>query len=269
MNLLQRYSCNVTISGLCLAAVTGAYAQVSSIDSAVIVPRVFNNIPGATFTGVNTFVNPNIGVISLSEAGVSAPTGFANRDIWQFANGASAYNFQNNDYFSASLNLTLTDTADSPRKEAGFLFSDPSGSFGGDVQLFVDSDGHEVVQIGGISFYAFAPTHVPPYTTGQTINLGMSYTVNPGTGNNAFQFSANGVYSPYFDFATGQGIGNEPGSTPNTLGGYFQIQNDPANQSNGGTALFGDISITSVPEPSTLAFLGLGIVSLLFRRRRI
>jgi hypothetical protein len=92
---------------------------------------------------------------------------------------------------------------------------------------------------------------------------------------NAFQYSANGLFAntgtggtTYYDLGPGVGAGSIGG---NALGGYLQIQNDPSNPSNNGTAVFGDITITPapVPEPSTLAFLGLGIVSLLFRRRRI
>jgi hypothetical protein len=80
---------------------------------------------------------------------------------------------------------------------------------------------------------------------------------------NALQFSANGVYSPVEDFGVGAGIG-----AGSTLGGYYQIQTDANNPANAGQALFSDISI-SVPEPSTLAFLGLGMVTLLLRRRHI
>ena len=41
---------------------------------------------------------------------MSAPTGWANRDVWYFSanGGSSAYQFQNNDYFHASFQVTLT-----------------------------------------------------------------------------------------------------------------------------------------------------------------
>ena len=91
----------VTVLGF--MAATGAYAQIGTINSSVVTPRVFNDIPGATFTSINSYN------ISLSETGVSAPSGYANRDIWQFSNnGSTAYQLQSGDYFNASFNLKLT-----------------------------------------------------------------------------------------------------------------------------------------------------------------
>src|ERR1039457_2208758 len=113
------------VTFLGLVAATGAYAQVSSINSAVITSRVFNDIPGATFTSVNGFFT------SLSEAGVSRPApGGANRDIWRFSNnGSTAYQLQSGNYFNASFNLTLTGSG-TPGigLEAGWLLSNPSGN---------------------------------------------------------------------------------------------------------------------------------------------
>ena len=261
MVCLQRYRYYAAL--IVLGTGTGVYAQVSSINSATITPRVFNDIPGASFSGANLYQPPTSSSISLSEANVSAATGFADRDVWQFSNNGatSAYQFQNNDYFHVSLDLTLTGSPITPRKEAGFLFSTASS---GDIQFIVNTDGHEVVQFGGIGSYSFSVSNGMSYTSGTTITIGMTY-FQDSNGRNALMFSANGVNSPVQEFAAGAGIGN--GST---LGGYFQIQNDPANPSNSGSAAFANISISPVivPEPSATALIGAGMVFLLWRYRR-
>jgi hypothetical protein len=264
MKFLQRCACNAALIGLCVAVANGAYAQVSTINSAIVEPRVFNDISGATLTTVSSYP----GTISFNEAGVSQSNGFANRDVWQFSNngGTSAYQFQNGNYFQASFNLKLTGTPITPRKEAGFLFSTVND---GDIQFIVNTDGHEVVQFGGISFYSFSGANIVHYNSGDTINLGMRYFMD-GNGDNALQFFANGNASPVFDFTSGVGSGALDIGNGSTLGGYFQIVNDPANPSNGGSAIFGNITIA--PEPSTLTFLGVGIVTLagvVSRRRRM
>lgn len=254
-SLLKRVyllSCGALL-GLCTAGV--AIAQVNTINGVVVTPRVFNDVPSATF-----FDSVHYPWLWMAEQGVSSPTGFANRDAWQFSanNGVSAYQFQNSDYFSASFNLTLGGLPISPRKEAGFLLSSSSV---GDIQFIVNTDGHEVVQFGGISFYSFSGSQGLTYNSGDTIHLGMNYFMD-GAGRNALQFFANNLVSPVFEFAAGQGIGN--GST---LGGYFQIVNDPNNPNNSGYALYQNINITPIPEPSTAVLLSLGGLAFLFRRR--
>ena len=274
MNTLHRYTCKVTLVGFCLAAASGAYAQVSSINSAIIMPRVYNDIPAA----VGSYNNSYPGLITLGESGVSAPTGYADRDVWYFSNngGVSPYLFQNNDYFNASMSVQLTGNDTSIDLEGGWLFSNPSGGFGGDLQFIVKDNG-EIVQFGGPSFYGFSANDggpLPNYVLGQTLILGLNYVVDPNTGANAFQYSVNGLFAntgtggtTYYDLGAGVGAGSLAPGIP--LGGYFQIQNDPANPNNAGQVVFDDITIRSVPEPSTLAFLSLGIVPLLLRRRRI
>ncbi len=252
------------VAVLGLASATAALAQISTISSAVISPRVFNDVPGATFTPVNNYPS----LVSLSETGVSAPTGFANRDVWQYSNnGTTPYMFAHNEYFTASFNLTLTDSADSPRKETGFLLSSTSV---GDIQFIVNSDGHEVVQFGGSSFFSFNATYGLTYHSGQTINLSLTYTVDPITGNNALLLAANGIYSPFLDFGPGYGNGSPDIGDGSTLGAYFQIVNDPANPNNSGTATFSNIAIgpAVIPEPSGLAIMGLGMLGLFSRLRR-
>jgi hypothetical protein len=272
-------ACKLTFIGLGLSAASGAHAQVGSIHS-VAIYHVFNDMPTATVTSANSYP----GSVTLSESGVTrAASGGLNRDVWQFSNngGASGYQFQNNDYFDASFSLTLTGSGTSGVDlEAGWLLSNPSGGFGGDLQSLVTAAG-VVVQFGGPSYYPFSPAaggypgaggSVANYALGQTYIMGMNYVIDPHTGLNAFQYSVNGQYaasSPgdtYFDLGPGVGIGSIGG---NPVGGYFQIGNDPNNPNNNGTAVFGNISImAATPEPGTLALLGLGIAPFLFRRFR-
>ena len=282
MNSSQRCTCKVAIIGLCLAAASGAYAAgVGSINSAYIDPNsIFQpQIPGSVFTGVSNLGNPQIGTLAvfLNEANVGNPGGglntYANQNAWFFSadGGLTPYQFQAGDYFHASFSLTLSGGTPLKDLEAGFLFNNPSGNFGGNLQIPVVNNG-VIFQAGGPSFFPFSPaaggTSVPNYVVGTTITEGLNYVVDPITLLNAFQYSVNGVYalsSPgntYFDLGTGF-----VGSPGDTLGGYFQIQTTGnPNSPNNGTAVFDNISI---PEPSTLAFLGLGMVTLLFRRRRI
>lgn len=118
MKTLKRYTCYATIIGL--AAATGAYAQISSgsavfqnititgdpaINSDIVHTRVFNDYPSATLATVNNYPS----LVSFSESNVVAPTGFANRDDWRFSSdgGVSDHLFQNDEYRSVSLSLTL------------------------------------------------------------------------------------------------------------------------------------------------------------------
>ncbi len=220
----KRYS---TLIGLALVAANGAFAQ---INSAAYHPREFNDIPGATLTVVSNYPS----LISFSEQNVSAPTGFANRDVWRFSSdsGATPHQFSNDEFFTATMTLTLTGDPISPRKEAGFLLS----TIGGDGQFIVNTDGHEVVAFGGpFPFYAFPRT----FNSGDTVTLGITYFLDPSTGKRSIIYSANCLQSPILPFTDlEQGI-----IDGSTLGGYFQIVNSPSNPTNSGSAVYQNIQI--------------------------
>ena len=249
---------SIVSSGSCLAALAclcsiTALGQVTSIDSVVVNTRVFNDVPGSTLAAINNYPS----LVLFDDHNVSAPTGFANRHVWQFSNdgGSTAYQFKNDDFFSASITLTLSADPASPRKEAGFLFN----TAGGDGQFIVNTDAHEVVAFGGpLPFYAFPAT----FNSGDTITLGIDYFLD-SNGKRAVIYSANGVQSPPQEFTNlEQGIIDN-----STLGGYLQVVNsngDPA--SNYGLAVFQNIQIGQVPEPPPLALLALGLPLLLIWR---
>ena len=272
-------SVTLTVAGICFAAVTamaqnsgqavfsnisitpiGPNSLAGTMNGAFLDIHAFNDAPSSIATVNNSYP----GSVTFNEANVWNPgsTGLE-RDIWYFSNngGASAYNFQAGDYFSASFNLTLSGGWVGHDLEGGFLFSNPSGTWGGDDQLLAVGQGGNagtVVQFGGPSYYPFSPAaggfpgvggSVPNYINGTTVNMTFVYTIDPSTHANAFEYAVNGQFAAntttgdYFDL---KGAVGNPGDY---LGGYFQL--------------------TPTPEPSTLALLGLGVLPLarLLRRR--
>jgi hypothetical protein len=260
MNSLQRYTCKAAIIGLCLAAASGAYAQFGTppINSAVITPRVWNDFPGA----VGNYVNSYPGSITLGESGQynTGPSGFANRDIWQFSNdGSTAYTLQAGDTtFTASMSLDVTG-ATTVDNEAGFIIPNANGSFGGgDLQFIADPQSGFLGFFGGPGYWNSGFT----YVAGTDITMQIAYWQTGATGNMQFSVTDGTTVTSPVQSWTGNLVGD-------VLGGYFQLQgiDNSAGPGTSGQAVFDDISI--VPEPSVLAMLGLGLLPLarLLRRR--
>lgn len=241
----------------------GAGSQASTMNGAYLNIHAFNDAPSSVETTTGTYPS-----ITFNESNVANGKGGLERDVWYFSNdgGADPYTFQSGDYFTASFNLTLTGGQPGIDLEGGFLFSNPSGNFGGDDQVVAVGQGGNagtVVQFGGPSYYPFSPEaggypgkggSVPNYVLGQTISMTFIYTVDPNTGANAFEYAVNGQYAAsavgddYFDISSSlPGVG----SAGDYLGGYFQL--------------------TPTPEPSTLALLSLGLLPMawLLRRRAL
>src|SRR5882724_4727314 len=148
MSMYQHCTRNVALISLGFAM--AASAQISTINSANIHPREFNDVPGSTLTVVNNYP----ALISIHDQNVSAPSGFANRHVWRYSSdsGATPFRFSNDTFFSVFMDVTLTGDPISPRKEAGFLLN----SIGGDGQFIVNTDSHEVVAFGGpFPFFSF------------------------------------------------------------------------------------------------------------------
>lgn len=224
MTSFNRSSCWIALIGF--ATATGAYAQ---INSAAYHPRTYNDVPGSLLTVVSNYPS----LIAFSDRNVSAPTGFANRHVWQFSadSGVTAYKFGNDTFFTVSMTVTLTGDPAAPRKEAGFLLD----TIGGQGQFIVNTDGHEIVAFGGpLPFYAFPAT----FQSGDTVTLGMTY-FRGADGKRYIIYSANCLQSPPKEFTNlEQGIIDN-----STLGGYLQVVNAPTVATNSGVALFQDIQI--------------------------
>jgi hypothetical protein len=260
--MLNRCIRRTLLAGTILLAASGAFAQVSSINSAVVQPRVFNDDPTSNFNSVNNYPT-NILLDDQAVDGDGVDPEFANRHTWSLSNnGTTPYRFQNNDYFEMFMDVTLTADPIAPRKEAGFLLD----TIGGQGQFIVNTDGHEVVAFGGpLPFYAFPAT----FDSGETVRLGITY-FQDFDGLRKIIYHADGVSSPALTFGNlEQGI-----ISNSTLGGYLQVVIDRNTPTNFGTANFANIELASiaavVPEPSALLTLGLGAVlpALLLRRRR-
>jgi hypothetical protein len=229
MSISKRCALSVALIGL--GFTTAAYSQISSINSANIHPREFNDVPNSTLTVVSNYPS----LVSFEDQNVSKPTGFANRHVWRYSSdsGATPFRFSNDTFFSVFMDVTLTGDPISPRKEAGFLLN----SIGGDGQFIVNTDGHEVVAFGGpFPFYAFPRT----FNSGDTVRLGMTYFLK-SNGKRAVIYYANCLQSPPLEFTDlEQGIIDN-----STLGGYFQIVNSPTISTNSGSAVFQNITITA------------------------
>ena len=255
------------LTGVCMAAASGAYAQISSINSAVITPRVFNDYPTATGTYINNYASS----ISLGESGEynTGASGFANKDIWQFSSdGSSAYTLGPGDTaFTVAATLTLGPDSGTLDNEAGWFIGNANGGFpGGDMQFLAKaSQDHFLGFFGGPGFWNSGIA----YTAGTPVTMTMIYQQTGPTSSMQFAVNAGSgtVYSPIQTW-TGNLVGDN-------LTAYFQLQgvNSSSGPGTSATAVWSDISISStamfVPEPSTIALLGLGLLPLarLFRRR--
>ncbi len=204
MSIVKRYTCLAILIGL--VATNGAYAQINSgsavfqnisitgdpaINSGIVHPRVYNDYPGATLTTVNNYPS----LVSFNESNVLGLSGFANRNDWCFSSdgGLTDHLFQNNEYWSVSLALTLTGAPISPRKEAGLRLN---SSIGGDGLFILNTDAHEIVAFGGpLPFYSFGNT----FNSGDTVLMGMQYLNVSGI--NGIIYSADGVNIPFLQIS--------------------------------------------------------------------
>lgn len=265
MKYHNRISVTLAVAVICLAAAGGAYAQLSTVNSAAIAQRVFDNFPGAT----GTFINSYPGSITLGEAGAySATSGGLNRDYWAFSNdGTDPYILGAGDTaFTVSMTLDVTGTT-TVDNEAGWIipngmtaaYGQGNGSLpGGDLQFLADPNSGFLGFFGGPGFWNSGTN----YVAGTPVRMTIQYYQTGSQGNMIFSINDGGwVSTSPVESWTGNLVGD-------LLGSYYQIGNGGTAPGASGQAVFSDIVLT-VPEPSTFALLGLGLLPLarLLRRR--
>jgi hypothetical protein len=232
--------------GLAMAAVNATYAQVSTINSAVLTTNALDGLPESDLTVKSDY--PSLISFVVTNAGTTNTSFSAMQDFWQFATngGAGAYQFQGSDSFTATMTVTLTGDPVNPRKEAGFAFNDVAGNING--QYILDLDAGEVVAFGGnLPFYATPLDHF--YLSGEPITMGITILTD-SNGKQAIIYSADGFSSAPLEIGTPM--------TNYTLGGYFQIQGQGTGSTNLGSATFANISISSLPTDLGIAGTQIG-----------
>lgn len=255
---MTRTLLTISVALLTGLAVAGA-VQAAPINGVLFNERVFNDFPSSIIATTNNFPT----LVAINDSNLNGPPGFANRTdaVMSSDGGVTAKTFGILEGFDISANVTLTDSSNTPRKEAGIRINSPVT---GDALFLVNSDAGEIVAFGGPFFSFGSNGSGNGYTPGQSIFMREIY--RPGTPGT-------------MEFIINRGMGLESsGLLPwtNLEGGPVNYQvafyEQGGSNTQGG---FVDAQFQSirVPEPTSLGLAGLaavmGVVFLrAFRTRR-
>lgn len=251
----------MTMTKLAAAAIIGLVsAQASQAAMSLKVnERVFNDFPDSTL--VVTTDNATSAVFDESAFGTG---GYANRhDVVGSGPGLQGDAIVPiTDPFTIEANVTLS--AIDVDAEAGLRINSPVT---GDAIFLIKSNGEIAAFGGGAPFYSFASSgDADAYVPGSTIFMKMVYTPGgalfvPGTVEYIID-RGNGLES--------SGVMNwenlEGGPTNHTVGVYTQGHPTAPESTSAVTTAFNNVVLT--PEPTSLALLGLGGLTMLRRRQR-
>ncbi len=217
-----------------VALAAGTVLAAGSPNSAVVIPRVFNDDPFSILTVTNNYPT---GICIRDE--VVPPAGWANLHVWRFSqDGATPMALANNDGFAISGSVRITGSGDG---EAGMQispwWSDADGRFN------IRTPDGEVACFGGrLPFYSFTANHGKLYVKGTWAHLTMIYRPNNDM-DAAHPATIEYIYDDGIPVSSGQlafDMGNPSEDPPHGLwgilnfahaGGYMQfngMMNQPA-----------------------------------------
>jgi len=244
-----------------------AIAAAPAIDSAVIKTFIWHDNPNSVVTTTNSYPS-SLTIKDEQPAG----QGWANLHNFRLSadGGSTAASFANGDAFDFAADVTITGTGNA---EAGLMVA-PWWSLDTDGKFMINTGNGEIAVFGGrLPFYSFTVGHGLTYTKEETVRLGVVYRPNslsesdPATIEYLVTKAAITYSSGALAFDQGTLAEDPPHGlwgmlTPAQVGGYFQPLVGAVNWEQ---VAFENMDY--VPEPATMALLGLGSLFLVRRRK--